>query len=292
MAIKNSPLEHALVRSSVRLEAGLDDSNFCSTGTGFFYQVTHPETSLAKVLILTNKHVVHGAQVVRFVLSFAPSVTDLNVEHQPYGRSDQIVILHLAGNLVSHPDPETDLCGIDITVPYSNVINSGNQVRSMCLSSKWLLGAGDRASVRDIEQVLVVGYPAGLWDSHNNMPVARIGTTATHALGCYSGKRNFLVDVAAYPGSSGSPVFTYESPMFRQPDGSFSPGTKASFIGVVWGVIERSVTGELIPIEIPSAVAQVPVIKSSLNLAIALHADAVRDIDKLVLPSLSSSSSV
>jgi hypothetical protein len=145
----------------------------------------------------------------------------------------------------------------------------------------------DRPSLPDIQQVLVIGYPNGLWDHFNNMPIARRGTTATHALARYAGKRNFLVDVAAFQGSSGSPVYAYESPMFRQPDGSFSPGTKAAFLGIVWGVVERTVSGELKTIEIPSALAQVPVVQTSLNLAIALHADAVRDIDEIIFPGIS-----
>ncbi|MDY0269997.1 hypothetical protein [Trichloromonas sp.] len=201
---------------------------------------------------------------------------------------DHPISLPLAGNLLLHPDPDIDLCAIDITIPYGLILQSGRQLRSMNLNSTWLLSPDDRKNLRDIEQVLVIGYPSGLWDSHNNMPIARRGSTATHALALYAGKRNFLVDVAAFQGSSGSPVFTYESPMFRQPDGSYTPGTKVNFVGVVWGVIERTVTGDLMAIEMPSAITQVPVLQASLNLAIALHADAVRDMDELVFPGINS----
>lgn len=286
MAGFNAPIEHALVRNTVQLLAGASAGQLTSTGTGFLYQVTHPTTNHVKVLILTNKHVVRGANVVRFVLSSAPSVSDLDDSHQPVGRTDHPIVLPLAGNLVPHSDPDIDLCGIDITVPYGQLLQSGRQLRSMNLNSTWLLPPVDRKSLPDIQQVLVIGYPSGLWDAHNNIPIARRGTTATHALARYAGKRNFLVDVAAFQGSSGSPVFAYESPMFRQPDGSLSPGTKAAFIGIVWGVIERTTTGELKAVEIPSAVTQVPVLQTSLNLAIALHADAVRDIDEVIFPGI------
>lgn len=288
MANKKFPIEHALVRNTVRLLAGLSPDKLTSSGTGFFYQVTHPTSNIAKVLILTNKHVVRGAEFVNFVLSSAPSVVDLDDEHQPNGRTDHSVMMPLAGNLQLHPDPDTDLCAIDVTVPYGQILQSGRQMRSMILDCSWVLEPQDRKNLRDIEQVLVVGYPSGLWDSHNNMPIARLGSTATHALARYAGMKNFLVDVAAFQGSSGSPVFTYEAPMFRQPDGSYTPGTKVAFVGVVWGVIERAVTGELRAVEMPSAVTQVPVLQASLNLAIALHADAVLDIDELVFPGITS----
>lgn len=291
MANPKSPIEHALVRNTVRLLAGSSPDQLTSSGTGFFYQVTHPTANMAKVLILTNKHVVRGASFVNFVLSSAPSVVDLDEEHQPKGRIDHQITIPLTGNLILHPDAETDLCAINVTIPYGQILQSGRQIRSMNLDYSWVLAAQDRKNLRDIEQVLVIGYPSGLWDSHNNMPIARRGSTATHALARYAGKQNFLVDVAAFQGSSGSPVFTYEAPMFRQPDGSYTPGTKVAFVGVVWGVIERSVTGELRAIEMPSALAQVPVLQASLNLAIALHSDAVLDIDELVFPGISSARS-
>ena len=286
MTAFNAPIEHALTRNTVRIAAGVAQGQLTSTGTGFFYKITHPTSNLTRVVILTNKHVVRNAAVVQFVLSSAPAVADLDTQHQPKGRTDHPILWPLAKNLIAHPEPEIDLCAIDITIPYGLILQSGRQIRSMCIDSSWLPSQQDCAELRDIEQVLVIGYPIGLWDEHNNMPIARRGSTATHPMAHYSGKRNFLVDVAAFQGSSGSPVFSYEAPMFRQPDGSYTPGTKVNFIGVVWGVIERAVTGKLEAVEIPSALAQVPVLQTSLNLAIALHADVVRDLDEIVFPGI------
>jgi hypothetical protein len=286
MASNNMPVEHALVRSTVRLLAGPNGSQPTSTGTGFFYQVTHPSTNAAKILIITNKHVIAGAEVIHFVLSSAPSVADLNEHHQPAGRHDQPIVWPLAGNTFMHPDPDIDLCGVDVTVPAGLVFQQGRQLRSMFLNWNWLPSAQDKRSLRDIEQVLVVGYPRGLWDESNNMPIARLGATATHPMALYQGKKNFLVDVPAFSGSSGSPVFTYEAPMFRQPDGSFSPGTKVQFIGIVWGVIEPATTGELHIIEVPSALKTVPVVRMSLNLAIAVHGEEIRKLDELIFPGI------
>lgn len=283
MAGFEAPIEHALVRNTVRLVAGVNQHQLTTSGTGFFYKVAHPVTNVAKVVILTNKHVVRDSAVVQFVLSSAPAVADLDAHHQPKNRLDHQITWPLAGNLIVHPDPEIDLCAIDITIPYGQLLQSGRQLRSMCIDSTWLPNPQDRLGLRDIEQVLVIGYPIGLWDGHNNMPIARRGTTATHPLARYAGKSNFLVDVAAFQGSSGSPVFTYESPMFRQSDGSYTPGTKVNLVGVVWGVIEQTVTGQLEAVEIPSALTQIPILKASLSLAIALHGDAVRDLDDLIL---------
>jgi len=286
MPFDQLPTEYALVRSTVRVLAGRAGQLPTSVGTGFFYKVIHATAGIGKILIVTNKHVVRDAEVIHFALSSALSVSDLNEHRQPIGRQDHQVTWGLNGNLYFHPDAETDLCAIDVTIPVGNVIQSGRQHRAMFLDSSWLPNQEDRASLRDIEQVLVIGYPQGLWDQHNNMPIARTGTTATHPLAHYQGKRNFLVDVAAFQGSSGSPVFSFESPMFRTRTGAFSPGTKVQFIGIVWGVVESNTAGELKVVEVPSSSKMVPTMTTSLNLAIALHGEAIQDLDNLVFPGM------
>lgn len=286
MSTNKMPIEHAVARSTVRLQAGKTGAPATMTGTGFFYQVTEPTSNLAKMLIITNKHVVKGADQVDFVLSYADSVTALNDQHQPLGRQDLAVSVALQGNIYNHPDPEIDLCGIDVTIPAGKVLQSGKQLRFMSIDSSWLPSQTDRKNMRDIEQVLVVGYPKGLWDEFNNMPISRVGTTATHPLARYKGKTNFLIDVSAFGGSSGSPVFTYEAPLFRQADGNYSPGTKVQFIGVIWGVVESETSGQLRIVDIPSALAPVPVVSTSLNLATALHGDAILAIDELIFPGI------
>lgn len=282
MTKPKSPVENALVRSTVRLLAAKKGQAPSSVGTGFYYKVQNASRDLTKVFVVTNKHVVRGADEIHFVLSYASSLENLDEAGQPKGRVDASFVWPLHGNLIQHPDLGTDLCAIDITHPVGQVLNSGKQLRCMIIDSGWLPEPEHKMLLRDIEHVLVIGYPRGLWDNHNNMPISRVGTTATHPLAAYQGRSNFLIDVAAFQGSSGSPVFTYEAPMFRTAEGAYTPGTKVQFVGIVWGVVESSVEGELKEIEIPSALKkQVPVLSTSLNLAVALHAESVRAIDQL-----------
>jgi len=282
MSNSQFPPEYAIARCTVRILAGIDESSLNSVGTGFFYKVVHPTTNLVKILVVTNKHVVRGAQVVQLVVSSAQDVSALDQHGQPVGRRDDVISWPLAGALFTHPDPTIDLCGIDVTIPLGAIFQSGRQLRSMFLDSSWLPDEAELYLLRDVERVLVVGYPNGVWDQHNNMPVARLGTTATHPLALYQGRSDFLVDVAAFGGSSGSPVFTYESPLFRTASGALTPGTKIQFIGVVWGVLEQSITGALRQVELPAAMTTVAVVSASLNLAIALHSRALLALDELV----------
>jgi V8-like Glu-specific endopeptidase len=277
--------EEAFVLTTVRISAGLTNAAPTSVGTGFLYKVSHQTANVAKCLLITNKHVVQNAEVVHFLLSHASSLTDLNEQHQPVGREDESFTVTLGPNLYRHRDDAIDLCAIDVTVPVGNLLTTGRKLRSLILDSSWLPNEVDRKNMRTVEPVMVVGYPRGLFDSHNNMPIVRRGGTATHPLAHYQNRKDFLVDVAAYGGSSGSPVFRFESPFYREPDGTLSPGSKGQFLGVVWGVIETTSQGILHVVEIPSVQSQIPVMQTSLNLAIALHGDLIRDFDDQIFPS-------
>jgi hypothetical protein len=85
------PPEHAIVRCTVRILAGIDACSLNSVGTGFFYKVVHPTTNLAKILVVTNKHVVRGAQVVQLVISSAQELSELDQHGQPVGRRDDVI---------------------------------------------------------------------------------------------------------------------------------------------------------------------------------------------------------
>jgi hypothetical protein len=76
----------------------------------------------------------------------------------------------------------------------------------------------DAATVRGfdaLEDVLFVGYPSGVWDQVNLMPILRRGTTATPLELEFEGHKQFLIDAAVYPGSSGSPVFVVRDDPLR-----------------------------------------------------------------------------
>ena len=59
-----------------------------------------------------------------------------------------------------------------------------------------------------IEEVVLIGYPAGIRDPAHLTPIARKGITATPPAWDYGGRPTFLVDASVFHGSSGSPVFS------------------------------------------------------------------------------------
>jgi len=51
-----------------------------------------------------------------------------------------------------------------------------------------------------IEDIIMIGYPDGIWDSINNQPIIRRGITATQPKNNFNGKQEFLIDAACFPG--------------------------------------------------------------------------------------------
>lgn len=191
---------------TVRLECRLDGS-LVRRGTGFFFEFSGPHGSKASVII-TNAHVVDGAKSVSFHLCAA------DTEGKPVrGRHHQIVVEAIERFLVYHPDEEVDLCAILLDNMHAIATSEGMQLCYRTIPEAVGINDDELSLIGPIEDVIVVGYPVGLWDSVNNRPVVRRGITATPLDVDFDGRPEFLIDAASFEGSSGSPVFRYQSPL-------------------------------------------------------------------------------
>ena len=123
----------------------------------------------------------------------------------------------------------------------------------------------------------MLGCPSGLFDEVNNLPIARRGITATPLpTYSYNGKAEFLVDIACFPGSSGSPIFTYpkEVPAGPQPSGTF-PGF--FLIGILYAGPTISQTGEIVLTEQPNFT-----LESMMHLGLAIRSPAMLELDRVI----------
>lgn len=285
------PIENILTYCVVRIQGQVGGA--ISTGTGFFYKIGFggPDGGISKMYIATNKHVLKGATKINFVITTVPASAAVDAFGQYEGQTHVPIELSLerathfgvtSPTLILHPDADVDLALIDVTVPVGQYMAPPSKVRLVFLDSTWFHDRHDRP-LRAIETVKVVGYPEGLWDEANNSPIARTGSTATHPLARFKGKTNFLIDAAMFQGSSGSPIFSFESPMFLTNGGAWTPGSKASLLGILWGVIEKTNEGEVLIEEIPAVRERGKfAFKTSLNLGIALHASHLLELEQLL----------
>lgn len=150
------------------------------------------------------------------------------------------------------------------------------------LSSASHIRDEDRQALGPIEDVLIVGYPKGLWDRHNNRPIVRKGLTATDIRLDYNGEPIFLIDAASFRGSSGSPVFLHTAPFRSTPTGTTIAPQVFGFAGVLFARPVRNEVGEMV-------ISQIPVLESDpeeadrlIHLGCVVRAEKLLDLDLII----------
>jgi hypothetical protein len=106
-----------------------------------------------------------------------------------------------------HPDDEIDVAILPFSGYMTELAGRGGPPMIRSVAAEQMLTAEKAENMDSLEQVILIGYPDGLFDSHNLTPIARAGTTATPIRLDYQGRPTFLIDAPVFPGSSGSPVF-------------------------------------------------------------------------------------
>ena len=224
-------ISEQLLYSTVRI-IGLIDNKPTSFGTGFFYNIKIDDTKQIE-LILTNKHVIENNSSLSFFLHEATLVND---HLYPAGSSFQITFNDFKTIWIPHPNPDVDLGALLFVPIREQVKNQLNKVPFIQTLDESLIKDDmqlkEQSTVAD--EVLMVGYPIGLWDEFNNFPIIRKGITATHPAIDFQNKSIGVVDIACFPGSSGSPILICMEGSFSDKLGNLViGGRKIIFLGLL-----------------------------------------------------------
>ena len=164
------------------------------------------------LFLVTNKHVVLDARTVH--LHF----TVQEREQPAMGKIFSVEMRDIENSWAYHGDADVDVA----VAPFGPVIDAiqakGVQVFFRTLGQELVPTAEAIREIDAVEDVVFIGYPNGVWDEVNNLPVVRKGITATPIAVDFRGKKQFLVDASVFPGSSGSPVFLYNPGTYVKKD--------------------------------------------------------------------------
>jgi hypothetical protein len=235
-----------LLYTTVRLEISIVDDT--KIGTGFLYD--HHTAGGEKIpLLITNRHVVAGCQsvAVRF------HRRDTSAPRWAVSGYVDLSLPILEAQWTGHPDPAIDLSAIRLSTFQQAAAGQGNELGVFALGERFI--PDDFAAFDAVEDVIMLGYPSGLWDSTNNYPIVRRGITASHPGVDFEGQPQFAVDIACFEGSSGSPVLLPYDPGRAKPVAFFDPTRLFAFLGVLSTLHRHPVEGELLaatPTPIPT----------------------------------------
>jgi hypothetical protein len=217
------------------------------TGTGFFFDLQIDDKKVP--IVITNKHVVNGMSKGLFRLTKSDS------DGNPIYTSHFTVRFETDFDKmwIFHPDSNIDLC----VLPFNHLIEAakkmGNVLFYRAFDNSLIPDQIKMQELDAVEDILMIGYPNGLWDETNNMPIVRKGITATDPKLDYNGKEEFLIDAACFPGSSGSPVFIYNKGGYTDKQGNLNWGTpRLIFLGIIYAGPQSSVKGDVQVVTIPT----------------------------------------
>jgi hypothetical protein len=262
-----------LLFTTVRIET--EGPNGRGAGTGFFFNYTWGEK--VSLFVVTNKHVLQDATVARFFLTKGK-------DGQPQlGQRFDVELENLPSQWFGHPNADVDVAIVPAQALFDE-IRKGTEVFFKAVSPKEIPSPAETSELDALEDVIFVGYPNGIYDTVNLLPILRRGTTATPVSVDYDGRPVFLIDASVFPCSSGSPVFIYTSSGRMTRDGNFNIGQpRLFFIGLVASVAIQHDEGMIDFVDIPTKV--IPVVRSRqmLDLGIVFKSRTVVETCELVL---------
>jgi hypothetical protein len=218
-------------------------SGVVTRGTSFIYNV-RLATGKTTVFLVSNKHVLEDASRldIQFVAGAGHGAPILGERRTLVMHVDEI-----NAYLEVHSDPAVDVAVLNVTPGLEHMARTKNEFVFMRGFKPDLMFTAphDLELIDAIEDVAFIGYPAGIYDSSNFLPVARGGRTATPIEANYENRPAFLIDASVFPGSSGSPVFIMDKGFRQDRQGGVKVESRFMVLGVLAAVHTRQVSGQV-----------------------------------------------
>ena len=273
----NLSASEPITYSTVRIECDYSDGT-SGTGTGFFFQFLRDEATGSHVpVVITNKHVINGASKGRLI------ITKKDVNNQPLDTQHfQVYFDNFEAFWRKHPDANVDLCAMPIAPFLTEASKKGENLFYISLDKSLLPTASQLLDFAALEEILMVGYPNGIWDHVNNKPILRKGVTATHPNVDYCGRKEIMIDAACFPGSSGSPVFVFNEGGYRDKRGNTFMGTsRIILLGVLYAGPQHTAQGDIQIVDVPTSERPVAISRIPNNLGLIIKAERILELENL-----------
>jgi V8-like Glu-specific endopeptidase len=267
-----------LMYSTVRIECESADNAIC-TGTGYFFLFKYDgERSIP--VVITNKHVVEGME--KGTLIFTKANIGTNGKEPDDTNHVRLSLDKFESYWIRHPDETVDLCAMTL-VPFLEIAKEqGINIFYSPFGISLIPGEEELNSLVAMEEIVMIGYPNGIWDKVNNKPIFRKGITATHPCFDYNGRKEFVIDAACFPGSSGSPVLIINENPWREKDGRINIGGRRLFLmGTLYAGPQYTSTGEIFIEKIPTANKPIVLTNIPNNLGFVIKSERIKELELL-----------
>lgn len=269
MSFNPSTLSEKMLFNTVRIEAVQVDGGPLGQGTGFFFHYNFGTNRLVHVIV-TNKHVVKGA-------AYIDTFVHTRTQDGSFSEHAMPIRLPLA-HCIHHPRDEVDVC----IIPCGSLFGGDHRIQSMQLTEDNIPSEAILEGLTAMEDTVMIGYPNGLYDTVHNLPILRRGTTASHPSMDFDGGPVGILDLACFPGSSGSPVVILNEGTFVHKERGVLSGSRLYFLGIAFGMAVYRADGTIEKREIPATLVRTPVTGIPIHITYYVKSRMLKDFRPII----------
>ena len=170
-------LSDKLMYSTMRIISKKADEWY--SGTGFVFRT---EDNIP--VIVSNKHVIDGFNIGQFVMTQGDEYNEPAI-----GKVINFEVKDFSKQWILHPDSKVDLAVMPLRVVAHEWSKREVKPFYTSIDSSTIPTDQEWDQFIPLEDILMIGYPNGLGDSFNSLPLFRKGITATHPAINYERKR-------------------------------------------------------------------------------------------------------
>lgn len=252
-----------------------------STGSGTGYFVELEVDNKIYPILVTNKHVLNYNPNEK--MSFLLHIADEN------GHPGENIAIQYDTSWHFHPIH--DLCFTFVNPLLHGIEQrTGKKPFVINIPNSMIAGQETLNSLSALEELVMVGYPIGLWDDSHNLPIFRRGYTATHPAIDFTNAETGVtlpgvgvVDMACFNGSSGSPIFVLNENGYHEKNGTTHLGaTRVIFIGTLYAGPEFRENGEIKVVTIPTSQALISSTPAKTNLGYYIKSTQLEEFRAMI----------
>lgn len=206
-----------LLYNTVLIEGKYENGDY-SEGTGFFFNYKK------EIFIVTAKHVIENTK---------DGYITFNVKHEEHQKSTNKYCYDFSELWFSNKLDDIDVAVCNISNIYKENEWLEQNIKGITIDEWNFLSPQEKYYIQSLEQIFFIGFPVGNIEEFKDVPLVRMGITATNILMSKKGRECFIIDASSFEGSSGSPVFLYDKQLISNNLGNPNIVKYVKFLGIL-----------------------------------------------------------